>query len=78
MWNKACIRANEDVINDTLNIGYLSEYPNDVVDVYDRYSDHLYHSFGYGTSGNGSYKGERLPVSSIIILMILKASTTNR
>lgn len=52
---------NGDGINDTWNIEYLSEYPNNTVDVYDRYGQKVFSSTGYGTAWDGKYRGVDLP-----------------
>lgn len=52
---------NGDGINDTWDIQYLSEYPNNTVDIYDRYGQKVFSSIGYGVPWDGKYKGAYLP-----------------
>lgn len=55
---------NNDGINDTWNIKYLNSYPNNTVDIYDRYGEKLYSSVGYSVPWDGRYKGAVLPTGT--------------
>jgi gliding motility-associated-like protein len=55
---------NSDGINDTWNIKYLSSYPNNKVDVYNRYGEKVYSSIGYASPWDGRYKGADLPTGT--------------
>jgi gliding motility-associated-like protein len=53
---------NNDGINDTWEIKYLaSSYPKCTVEVFNRYSERVYFSYGYAVAWNGKYKGANLP-----------------
>jgi gliding motility-associated-like protein len=53
---------NNDGINDTWEIKYLaSSYPNCTVEVFNRYNERVYFSYGYAVAWNGKYKGANLP-----------------
>jgi len=52
---------NGDGINDTWNIKYLDTYPNNTVDVFNRYGAKVYSSVGYPVPWDGTYKGSGLP-----------------
>ncbi|HTD97705.1 MAG TPA: PKD domain-containing protein [Mucilaginibacter sp.] len=55
---------NGDGINDTWNIKYLDSYPNNTVDIYNRYGEKLYSSIGYPAPWDGRYKGADLPAGA--------------
>jgi len=55
---------NNDGVNDTWNIKYLSDYPDAVVEIYNRYGQELYYSIGYGNPWDGRYKGQDVPVGT--------------
>ena len=55
---------NNDGINDTWNIKYLDSYPNNTVDIYNRYGEKLYSSVGYSVPWDGRYKGADLPTGT--------------
>jgi gliding motility-associated-like protein len=52
---------NGDGQNDTWNIKNLENYPNNTVDIYNRYGEKVYSSIGYSVPWNGRYKGNDLP-----------------
>jgi gliding motility-associated-like protein len=52
---------NGDGYNDVWEIKYLSAYPNNTVDVYNRYGEKLYSSVGYSIPWDGKYKGADVP-----------------
>jgi gliding motility-associated-like protein len=52
---------NGDGINDVWNIKYLDSYPNNTVDVYNRYGEKVYSSIGYPMPWDGKYRGADLP-----------------
>jgi gliding motility-associated-like protein len=52
---------NGDGINDTWSIKYLNSYPNNTVEIYNRYGERLYSSVGYAVPWDGRYKGADLP-----------------
>jgi gliding motility-associated-like protein len=55
---------NGDGINDTWNIKYLNTYPNNIVDVYNRYGEKVYSCIGYSIPWDGRYKGAELPTGT--------------
>ncbi|MBO9151406.1 PKD domain-containing protein [Chitinophaga sp. GCM10012297] len=55
---------NGDNINDTWVIRELVNYPNCIVEIFNRYGQRLYRSAGYGTSWDGKYRGDTLPVGT--------------
>lgn len=52
---------NADGINDFWNVKYLESYPNNKVDVYNRFGEKVYSSIGYSVPWDGKYKGLYLP-----------------
>ena len=55
---------NGDNINDKWDIRYLESYPGCTVDVYNRYGQVIFHSVGYSTPWDGTYKGKPVPTGS--------------
>jgi gliding motility-associated-like protein len=55
---------NGDGINDRWVIRYLEQYPGADVQVFNRYGQPVYHSIGYTTPWDGTYKGQPLPVAT--------------
>ncbi len=55
---------NGDGINDVWNIPLLLLYPECVVDIYNRFGQHMFHSSGYQKSWNGKLNGSDLPVGT--------------
>jgi gliding motility-associated-like protein len=62
---------NGDGVNDTWDIGHLSEYRNATVDIYSRYGMRLFHSLGYGRPWDGTYNSNRLPVGTYYYIINL-------
>ncbi|WPV01513.1 PKD domain-containing protein [Mucilaginibacter sp. cycad4] len=52
---------NGDGINDIWSVKYLESYPNNKVDVYNRFGEKVYSSIGYSVPWDGKYKGLYLP-----------------
>ncbi len=52
---------NGDGINDLWNIQGLTAYQQATVDVFDRNGQKIFHSVGYGTAWDGTYKGQQVP-----------------
>jgi gliding motility-associated-like protein len=52
---------NNDGINDTWNIQYLSSYPGATVQVFDRYGKLVYNSVGYNSPWDGKFNGREIP-----------------
>jgi gliding motility-associated-like protein len=55
---------NGDGINDTWDIKYLTSYPNNTVDIYNRYGEKVYSSIGYSSPWDGRYRGADLPAGT--------------
>lgn len=55
---------NGDGINDKWDITNLKDYPNCVVEVYNRYGQVVHRSFGYTKPWDGSQNGKPLPVGT--------------
>jgi len=55
---------NGDGINDLWNIPALSNFPNCIVNIYNRYGTLLYNSRGYSKPWDGNYNGSKLPVAT--------------
>jgi gliding motility-associated-like protein len=63
---------NGDAINDTWSVPYLIDYPNNVVEVYDRYGQSVYRSEGYSKPWDGKVNGKTLPVGVYYYIIDLK------
>jgi len=55
---------NGDGINDTWDIKYLNSYPNNTVDIFNRYGGKVYSSIGYPVPWDGTYRGAALPAGT--------------
>ena len=55
---------NGDGYNDQWEIKYLTTYPNNAVDIYNRYGEKLYSSIGYSMPWDGRYKGTNVPAGT--------------
>lgn len=55
---------NGDGVNDTWGIPNLADYPNAVVEVFNRYGQPVYRSFGYTKAWDGTLNGKELPVGT--------------
>jgi gliding motility-associated-like protein len=55
---------NGDGVNDTWDIKYLNSYPNNTVDIYNRYGEKVYSSIGYAIPWDGTYRGAALPAGT--------------
>lgn len=51
---------NGDGQNDAWEIKYLNQYPDNTVEIFNRYGQKLFTSIGYGTPWDGRYKGSML------------------
>jgi len=63
---------NGDGINDNWLIPNLAEYPGCMVEVYNRYGQMVYHSNGYNTPWDGTFKGAPLPFATYYYIITLK------
>lgn len=55
---------NNDGINDFWTIDYLDTYPGNRVQVFNRYGQLVFESYGYSKPWDGTYKGKALPVGT--------------
>lgn len=58
------ISPNGDGKNDTWVISFIEQYPNAVVEIYNRWGEMLYRSEDYKNDWDGTYKGKPLPVGT--------------
>jgi gliding motility-associated-like protein len=52
---------NGDGINDTWDIKYLTTYPNNTVNIFNRYGQKVFSSVGYAVPWDGTFNGAALP-----------------
>ncbi|AHM61592.1 hypothetical protein D770_16690 [Flammeovirgaceae bacterium 311] len=62
---------NDDGLNDVWEIFKISRYPQCRVAVYSRWGDLVFHSDGYKTPWDGTYKGKKLPLGSYAYIIHL-------
>ena len=55
---------NNDGINDTWRIDYLDTYPDNRVQVFNRYGQLVFESHGYSKPWDGTYNGKPLPIGT--------------
>ncbi len=55
---------NSDGKNDRWVIDYLEQFPENTVEIYNRWGEQLFFSRGYHTPFDGTYKGKKLPVGT--------------
>lgn len=55
---------NGDGKNDYFVIDYIDQFPNNEVEIYNRWGDQLFYSKGYGQPWDGTYKGQPVPVGT--------------
>ena len=57
---------NDDKINDTWKIPYAYQYPDIVVEVFNRWGERVFYSKGYddAKAWDGTYKGKKLPIGT--------------
>jgi gliding motility-associated-like protein len=55
---------NNDGKNDYWYIDYLEQFPDNTVEIYNRWGEQLFYSKGYKTPFDGKYKGHNLPVGT--------------
>ncbi|RYF62429.1 MAG: PKD domain-containing protein, partial [Cytophagaceae bacterium] len=63
---------NGDATNDTWIIENIADYPNAVVEVFNRYGQMVYSSTGYSRPWDGTSKGKPLPVATYYYVINLK------
>lgn len=62
---------NGDGRNDLWIIDYIDQFPENTVEVYNRWGDQLFYSKGYQTPFNGKFKGKDLPVGTYYYIIHL-------
>ena len=65
------ITPNADGVNDTWNIANIENYPDAVVEVYNRWGQQLFISVGYTQQFDGTYQGKDLPVGTYYYIITL-------
>lgn len=68
------LTPNGDGINDEWEIENATDYPNIVVEVFNRYGQKVFSSKGYDNKWDGNYKGKPLPVGTYYFVIILNDS----
>ena len=70
------ITPNGDGKNDTWVIDYIDEYPDAVVEIYNRWGELLFHSDDYQNDWDGTYNGENLPIGTYYYIIDLHDDKT--
>jgi gliding motility-associated-like protein len=71
---------NDDAVNDTWEIEYISDFPDNVVTIYDRSGQVVFKTTGYKNVDNrwdGTYKNKPLPVSTYFYVIDLRTGDEN-
>jgi len=63
---------NGDGINDKWIIGYIEDYPNATVNVFNRYGQKVLTSIGYNMPWDGTYNGVKVPVGTYYYIIDTK------
>jgi gliding motility-associated-like protein len=66
---------NNDGINDQWNIYNITDYPDCIVDVFNRYGELMYHSKGYAKPWDGTFKGGKLSTGTYYYVIDLGNNT---
>ncbi|WP_258540614.1 T9SS type B sorting domain-containing protein [Parvicella tangerina] len=62
---------NADGVNDDWQIDYIDQFPQSVVEVYNRWGEMLFRSVGYTDRWDGTYNGKDLPVGTYYYIIEL-------
>ncbi len=62
---------NGDGVNDDWQIDYIDQFPESVVEVYNRWGEQLFRSIGYTERWDGTYKNKLLPVGTYYYIIEL-------
>ncbi len=65
------ITPNADGTNDVWIIDYIEQYPDNVVEIYNRWGELLFHADGYQQNWDGTYNGEKLPIGTYYFIIDL-------
>ena len=58
------ISPNGDGKNDVWIIDFIEQFPNNVVEIYNRWGELLFHADGYQQDWDGTYEGKELPIGT--------------
>lgn len=67
------ITPNGDGKNDVWVIDFIEEFPNNVVEIYNRWGELLFHADGYLQNWDGTYNGKELPIGTYYYIIDLKS-----
>ena len=70
------ITPNGDGKNDTWVIDYIDQYPDAIVEIYNRWGEMLFRSDNYQNDWNGTYNGQNLPVGTYYFVIELNDGKT--
>lgn len=65
------ISPNGDGKNDVWIIDFIEEYPENVVEIYNRWGELLFHAEGYQQDWDGTYEGKELPIGTYYYIIDL-------
>jgi gliding motility-associated-like protein len=65
------ITPNGDGQNDVWIIDFIEQYPNNVVEIYNRWGELLFHADGYLQDWDGTYNGKNLPIGTYYYIIDL-------
>ena len=65
------ISPNGDGANDFWVIDFIEEFPDNVVEIYNRWGELLFHADGYQQDWDGTYNGKELPVGTYYYIIDL-------
>jgi len=66
---------NNDGTNDVWNLDFISDYPDAVVTIFNRWGQQLYQSVGYTDPWDGTFEGEPIPVGTYYFIIELNDET---
>jgi len=70
------ITPNGDGQNDVWIIDFIDQYPDNVVEIYNRWGELLFHADGYKQDWNGTYNGKPLPIGTYYYVIDLHDDLT--
>ncbi len=65
------ISPNGDGANDVWIIDFIEQFPNNVVEIYNRWGELLFHADGYQQDWDGTYNGKNLPIGTYYYIIDL-------
>jgi len=69
------ISPNGDGKNDVWIIDFIEQFPNNVVEIYNRWGELLFHADGYQQDWDGTYNGSELPIGTYYYIIDLHEET---